>query len=192
MSDKKYEIEYNKYSGKYEVTEVDTTPDTYEPDTNPTAREKLHENLVNMGRSGKIFLTFFFNLYGSLFRFSSNTVIGFLLGLADLLIGKILMVFWPWYVFSGEMAKDFDKPASNISYEVTTDINGAEIIDVRALESSQNFFPSDMAEAALCVFCLLPFIILIIDIISVLKKNTIVFLGDKKYLNYSDLKKRHK
>ena len=162
MSDKKYEIEYNKYSGKYEVTEVDTTPDTYEPDTNPTAREKLHENLVNMGRSGKIFLTFFFNLYGSLFRFSSNTVIGFLLGLADLLIGKILMVFWPLYVFSGEMAKDFNKPAS------------------------------DMAKAALCVFCLLPFIVFIIDIISVLKKNTIVFLGDKKYLNYSDLKKRHK
>lgn len=59
MSEKKYEVEYNKYTDRYEITEIDTSPKFYETDTNPTLREKLHEKLVNMDRGRKLFLTFF-------------------------------------------------------------------------------------------------------------------------------------
>lgn len=159
MSEKKYEVEYNKYTDKYEITEVDTTPIFYEPNTNPTAREKLHDKLVNMGRSGKIFLTFFFNLYGSLFRFSSNTAGGFIIGLADLVLGKILAPFFPFGI-----------------YEIITGkANSWNTIDWCAL-----------------AIAFIPFFLWFVDIISIFKKGTIVFIGDKKYKNYSDYKKTHK
>ncbi len=190
MSEKKYEIDYNQYTDKYEITEVDTPSYDYTPNTDPTFREKLHDKLINMSRAGKIILTFFFNLYGSLFRLSSNTAIGFLIGLADLIAGKIMMIWGPFMILTGEI---FDDAASNIRYEVTTDINGAEIIDAEAYEMSENILTSSgIDEIALLFICLLPLIIYMVDVISVLKTNTIVLLGDKKYPNYSDYKKTHK
>ena len=163
MSDKKYEVEYNEYTGKYEITEVDNSP-VYasKPSTDPTFREKIHEKLDNMGRGGKIFLTFFFNLYGSLFRFSSNTVMGFLIGVGDLIFGKMITVMF-------------------LHAFITT-------IATEGIAAFSLMAPTSTADWFILILCIIPILFWLIDIISILRKDTIVFIGDKKYKNYFEYK----
>lgn len=158
MSEKEWEVSYNEYNNTYTVKEAKHYDFDSPPSTDPTRRENLNKKLRNMGKGGKIFLTILFNFYGSLFRFSSNTTIGFICGLLDLTLGKFAL-FYSCYYFI------------------------ACIVDSRfALESGDIY--------ALMAFLALPVMILIIDLLSIIKKNDIIFLGNKKYKNYSDYKRK--
>ncbi|MBE6684999.1 MAG: hypothetical protein E7592_05055 [Ruminococcaceae bacterium] len=147
MSDKEWEVSYNEYNDTYTVKEAKKYDYEYTPSTDPSARERLNKRLRNKGRGGKIFLTVLFNLYGSLYRFSSNTVIGFLCGLIDIVIGKILPL-----------------------------LALVQIVDY----DSVNWFAVLLA----------PIILWIVDLVSIIKKNDIVFLGNKKYKNYNEYMKK--
>ena len=148
MSDKEYEyeIKYDSLNDVYTVKEKEVYHVDRSVSTDPTAREQIHDALLKTGRGGRIFFTLFFNWYGSLRRFSSNSAISFLFGLADIICGKIiapiLIICLGW---------------SNTVYLLAP-----------------------------------PLLFWIIDLISIFTKNEIIFLCDKKYLNYSDLKKRQK
>lgn len=158
MSNKEWEVSYNEYNNTYTVKEAKKYDLSYTPSTTPTAREKLNKGLRKMGKGWKIFLTVLFNLYGSLYRFSSNTVIGCLFGLVELTLGKIL----PIVIFA-----NFIDSLSSADYG-----------------EAWFFFLVFFIIMSICTM------LWIVDLISVIVKNDIVFLGNKKYKNYRDYKKK--
>ena len=155
MSEKEWEVKYNEYNNTYTVKEAPKYDYSYTPCTDPSLREKLNKGLRNMGKGGKIFLTILFDLYGSLYRFSSNTVIGCLFGLAELIIGKFLPIVMFAYFIGGLSVGDYGGEAW-----------GCFLV------------------LSMCT------LLWTIDLISIIVKNDIVFLGNKKYKNYKDYKKK--
>ncbi len=156
MSDKEWEVSYNKYNDTYTVKEAKKYDLSYTPSTNPTMREELNKGLRRMRKGWKIFLTVLFNIYGSLYRFSSNTVIGCLFGLLELTLGKALHVV----IFANFIGS----------------------LSVSEYGYALGFF------AVLLIFSG----VWLVDFISIIVKNDIVFLGNKKYKNYSEYKKKKK
>ena len=154
MSDKEWEVKYNEYDNTYTVKEAKKYDLSYTPSTDLTVRERLNKGLRNMRKGWKIFLTIFLNFYGSLYRFSSNTVIGFIYGFAELVVGKILCCF---------VLSEFVMALYEARYE-----------------EAQYLLPIVLILALLWI----------VDFISVIVKNDIVFLGNKKYKNYRDYKKK--
>ena len=100
MSDKdrEYEIKYDSINDTYVVREVKEFEGfNFTDSTKPTIREKIHDGLVKTGRVGRILLTLCLNWYGSLFRYSSNSIISVLLGFVDIVCGKIIvpiLIIW--------------------------------------------------------------------------------------------------
>ena len=152
MSEKEWEINYNEVTDTYTVKEK--KPYEYSPSTDDTGREKLNKKLRNMGKGGKIFLTVLFNLYGSLFRFSSNTSIGFIYGFLDLLLGKYLFY---------SLLVEATKIVSEGKYE---DLYGYAIL--LAIQT----------------------LLWLIDLLSIISRNDILFLGNKEYKNYNEYKRK--
>lgn len=154
MSEKEWEVSYNEYNNTYTVKEAKHYDFDSPPSTEPTGRENLNKKLRNMGKGGKIFLILFFNLYGSLFRFSSNRTLGFIYGLLDLMLGKFLF------------------------FHILTEI--VRLVSVEAYDDVYSYL------------IILGIIILfwLIDLLSIINKNDIIFFGNKKYKNYSDYKRR--
>ena len=78
MSEKEYKIEFHSNAGNdyVTVTEVKPYDIEYETDPTPTAREELGKKIRNMSRGKKLFLTYFLDIYGFIFRLTSNRVIG--------------------------------------------------------------------------------------------------------------------
>ena len=78
MSEKEYKIEFHSNAGNdyVTVTEVKPYDIEYETDPNPTAREELGKKIDKMSRGKKMFLTYFLDIYGFIFRLTSNRVIG--------------------------------------------------------------------------------------------------------------------
>ena len=88
MSEKEYKIEV---SGDYvKISEVESRD--YEPDYSASGREAMGYKLDEWPRWGKILLTIPFNIYGTLLRLGSNTAVGLILGIFDLLFGKITLI----------------------------------------------------------------------------------------------------
>ena len=91
MANKEYEVKYDSYSKTYTVKEKEDYDYDWEPNTNPTWREKLGAKMQKASYSSKVFFTLFGNFYGNLYRIGSDSTLSFLLGAFNLLYGTSML-----------------------------------------------------------------------------------------------------
>ena len=156
MSEKEYKVEYH---GDYvTVKEVEPSYSNYTTNPNPTLRERMGKKIRATKKSTKIILTLCFNIYGILYRIGANRTSSVVFGIFNAFSTSVSIMLLPFMII-----------AAILYFYGMVHFN-----DIKEMYTFIIYF----------LIIPIPFIIQIIDLLSVAISGDIVFLKMKKRKNY--------